>query len=213
MTLQLMTQANYARHRGVTRPAVSNWKKAGLLVLAEDPADGRIKVDVARSDARINGRVDPGRGRPANAPASPELPIEASPSASAPAPSAAAGGGESLQSVRMELIRHQTAGHVLKNAREAGELAPVQELQRRAAEMGRAARERMQAWFRAQAERFAAERDPRTLMALGEEGIDQVFSELADAAAAGAFAEDEDSAAVEAELEAAAAAEAGAEAA
>lgn len=194
---ELMTQAAFARHRGVTRPAVSNWKKAGLLVLAEDPADGRIKVDVGRSDARINGRVDPGRGRPANAaPPVAEQPAETPPASAepgAPAP-------ENLNTVRLELIKQQTAGHVLKNAREAGELAPVIELQRRAVEVGRAARDRMQAWFRGEAERLLAQRDVRALMAIGEEGIDRVFAELADMAADGAFgAEDEPN---EAEIEA-----------
>lgn len=195
---QMMTQADYARHRGVTAPAVSNWKKAGLLVMAEDPSDGRIKVDVARSDARINGRVDPGRGRPANAPPAPaaELPMEVPAPASSGAPAAT----ENLNTVRLELIRQQTAGHVLKNAREAGELAPVLELQRRAVELGRAARDRMQAWFRGEAERLAAERDVRTIMALGEDGIDRVFTDLADMAADGAFGADEEP--NEAEIEA-----------
>lgn len=189
--MQLMTQADYARHRGVTRPAVSNWKKAGLLVMAEDPADGRIKVDVARSDARINGRVDPGRGRPANAqvPAG-ELPMDGPAPPSPAKPGAAV--PESLNTVRLELIRQQTAGHVLKNAQAAGELAPIVELQRRAVELGRAARDRIQAWFRGEAERFAAERDIRAIMALGEAGIDQVFAELADMAADGAFGSDEE---------------------
>lgn len=189
--MHLMTQADYARHRGVTRPAVSNWKKAGLLVLAEDPVDGRIKVDVVRSDARVNGRVDPGRGRPANA-AAPmlppaELPMDV-PAQAVPAPTI---GGETIGTVRLELIKQQTAGHVLKNAREAGELAPVTELQRRAVELGRAARDRIQAWFRGEAERLAAEKDVRTIMGIGEAGIDQVFADLADMAADGAFGEDE----------------------
>jgi hypothetical protein len=188
--VKLMTQAAFARHRGVGRSAVSNWKKAGLLVLAEDPADGVIKVDVGRSDARINGRVDPGRGRPTGASTAAEMPLEA------PAPAMQAGAGaappENLNTVRLELIRQQTAGHVLKNAREAGELAPVAELQRRAVELGRAARDRMQAWFRGEAERFASEREVRTIMVIGEEGIDRVFAELADMAADGAFGADDE---------------------
>lgn len=196
--MKLMTQAAFARHRGVGRSAVSNWKKAELLVFAEDPADGLVKVDVARSDARINGKIDPGRGRPANAQATPagELPMEAP---TAPA-SPGARPPENLNTVRLELIRQQTAGHVLKNAREAGELAPIVELQRRAVEMGRAARDRMQAWFRGEAEHLAAERDVRAIMVLGEQGIDRVFAELADMAAEGAFGADDEP--NEAEIEA-----------
>lgn len=192
----LMTQAEFARHRCVGRSAVSNWKKAGLLILVEDGLDGRIKVDRDRSDAKINARIDPGRGRPTTAASAvdaataAELPIEDLPAASPAAPGSAA--PENLNTVRLELIRQQTAGHVLKNAREAGELAPIIELQRRAGELGRAMRDRMHAWFRGEAERLAVERDVRTIMTIGETGIDQVFAELADMAADGAFGADEE---------------------
>ena len=208
--MQWMTQAEFARHRRVSKPAVTAWKKKGLLVMAEDPADGRIKVDVARSDARINARVDPMRGRPpsgAVAPATggpaPVLPLDPPPQAP-PGPSSAG----ALSDERVEHLREQRIGSALKNAQLAGGLVPLVEAERRVSEIGRAARERMQAWLRGIAERFAATSDLRTIMALGEEGIDAVFAELADAAAGGAFAgEDEAELTAEekAELEAAAA--------
>jgi len=207
--VQLMTQAEFARHRGVSKPAVTGWKKKNLLVMAEDPADGRIKVDVARSDARINARVDPMRGRPPGGSAVPTtieppavLPLEERPQ-SAPSPSSAS----ALSDERVEHLREQRIGTALKNAQLAGDLVPLVEAERRVSEIGRAARERMQAWLRGIAERFAATSDLRTIMALGEEGIDAVFAELADAAAGGAFAgEDEAELTAEerAELEAAA---------
>lgn len=192
--MQLMTQAEFARHRGVTKPAVTGWKKKGHLVFAEDPKSGRPLVDVARSDARLNANIDPGRGRPpvseadpSTAPADPELPIAAGAEPSAPA-------GDSLQALRMEQIRHQTDGQKLKNARDAGQLVVLAELQRRASEVGRAARERMHAWFFSVSERLAATSDVRAIMTLGEEGIDQVFAELAAAAELGAFGGDGDEA-------------------
>lgn len=192
MTTRLMTQAEYARHRGVGKPAVSNWKKKGLLVLAEDPADGRIKVDQVRTDAKLNANVDPMRGRPATAAAAPPVPglaLEAASSNPAASPAAVE---RSLNDERIEQVREQRIGNALKNAQLAGELVPLVEAERRVSEVGRAARERMHAWLRSVAERFAAEKDVRTIMALGEAGVDQVFAELADAAGRGEFAGDDE---------------------
>jgi hypothetical protein len=103
-------------------------------------------------------------------------------------------------------LREQRTGQALKNAQLAGELVPLIEAERRVSEVGRAARERMHAWFRSVAERIAAEKDVRQIMAIGESGIDEVFAELADAAARGEFAGDDEDLTPEevAEMEAAA---------
>lgn len=204
--MQLMTQAEFARHRRVSKPAVSNWKKAGLLVLQEDE-QGRIKVNVQRTEARLNAKIDPMRGRPPVAAAAdplPALPLE-------PAPGQPATGLSpsdiSLATERVEELRERRIGSALKNAQMAGDLVPLTEAERRVSEVGRAARERVHAWLRSVAERFAAERDVRAIMAIAEEGIDTVFAELADTAGKGAFAggEDDELTADEvAELEAAA---------
>ena len=194
--MQLLTQTQFAQRRGVSKGAVSNWKAAGLLVLAEGP-NGKPLVDVVRTEAKLNAKLDPMRGRPSTGggldPA-PALPLgeggAPAPSAS-PAPSAAPGG---LADERMQHLREQRVGAALKNAQLAGDLVPLIEAEQRVAEVGRAARERMHAWLRSVAERFAAETEVRAIMALGEEGIDQVFAELADAAAAGDFAGADDSA-------------------
>lgn len=185
MNATLMTPAEYARHRGVqSRSAVSNWKKAGLLIFAECPETGKMKIHVARSDARLNAKLDPMRGRPAAA-TSAALPLD---DAAAPAANRLPSGNASLQDERTLALREQRYGQALKNAQASGELAPVAELERRAAEIGRAARERLQAWFRSVAERLAAEREVRAVMMIGEEGIDGVFAELANDAAEGVFA-------------------------
>ncbi len=91
----------------------------------------------------------------------------------------------------------------MKNARDAKELAPRVELERRAAEMGRVARERMHAMWRAISERLAAERDVRAVMALGITEIDRVFAQLADDVERGALVADDatdEEAALEAEV-------------
>jgi hypothetical protein len=201
--MTLMTKGQFAAHRGVGKSAVSNWAKKDLLVLGECPTSGAIMVDVERTEARINSRVDPMRGRPsANLPAPAALPLQ---------DAADLGetilGGRSVAKVRAELAEENLVTLRLKNAERGRELAPRIELERRAAELGRVARERMQAMFRAISERLAAERDARTIMAIGSAEIDRVFAELANDVEAGKLAEPDepDGAAVENEVEAAAA--------
>ena len=65
-------------------------------------------------------------------------------------------------------------------------------------------RERMQSMLRTMSERFAAEKDPRQIVAAGSLEIDRVFTELADQAEAGALSADD---MLEAELAAEVAAE------
>lgn len=212
--MALMTQAEYARHRGVVKSAVSNWKAAGLLVLAEDPADSRIKVDQVRTDARLNARIDPMRGRPSTGQAlsaAPADPAQQLPLAETPSAAASASGDRGFAEERVEELRERRIGAALKNAQLAGDLVPLAEAERRVSEAGRAARERMHAWVRGIAERLAATSDVRALMTFCEEGIDQVFAELASAAQRGDFAGEEEDTEItaeeQAEIEAAAAIE------
>ncbi|MEG8021810.1 hypothetical protein [Sphingomonas aerolata] len=75
--MTLMTKGEFAVHRGVGKSAVSNWAKKDLLVMGECPTSGAIKVDVERTEARINARVDPMRGRPsASLPLAAPAPVE-----------------------------------------------------------------------------------------------------------------------------------------
>jgi hypothetical protein len=213
-----MTQAQFARHRGVSKGSVSNWKKSGLLVFAEGEG-GKHLVDVARTEAKLNANLDPGRGRPTTGmTGAADAPAAASPGGEAPAlpleegaaPAAPRDMRGDYNDERVQHLREQRTGQALKNAQLANELVPLVEAERRVAEIGRAARERMHAWLRSNAERFAAEKDVRQIITLGEAGIDQVFAELADSAARGDFAGQEDddlSAEEKAEMEAAAAVE------
>lgn len=205
---RLMTQAEFAAHRGVGKSAVSNYKKAGLLVFGEDPADGKIKVDVARTEARLNSKVDPTRGRPTTA--------QSAGAQDAPLLDQAAAltmGGVSRQmidvaNVRTDLVRQQVIEKQMANARRAGELVPVAEYEKRATELGRVVRERMQSMLRTMSERFAAEKDPRQIVAVGALEIDRIFTELADQAEAGTLSADDQ---LEAELAAEVAAQEAAE--
>lgn len=203
MNATLMTQAEYAAHRGVKPPAVSNWKKAGYLVLAEDPArPNKLFVDRDRTDARVNANVNSMRGRPSTAVPAASTPIDAGAETLD-----AARPQESSASVRIDLAREQIHGMRIKNAQAAGDLVPAIELTRRAAELGRVCRERVHAALRTLAERLAAERDHRVIAGILAAETDRVFAELADQVEGGMLApEDEpDEPAVVNEIEAAAA--------
>ena len=177
----LMTQAEYAAHRGVKAPAVSNWKAKDLLVFAEDPArPGKVLVNVQLTDARLATRIDPTRGRPSSGAMSGELQLHGSASGTTLA-------GEALAQERMEHLVEQKIGHRLKNAERARELVPLAEYERRSSELGRLARERMHSVVRSTAERLAAETDPRAIVALLRVEIDRAFEELADQVEAGAL--------------------------
>lgn len=180
-TPALMTQAEFAAHRGVGRSAVSNWKKRNLVVFAEGE-DGSLKVDVARTEARLNAKVDPTRGRPTTG----------QPAAAEPADRVAAPAGGGVAEVRSDLLRQQVIAATMKNAQAAGTLVPIEEYERRSSELGRMARERTQAMLRGLAERFAAVTDAREIRAIGSAEIDRVFEELADHVAGGALGDDVD---------------------
>lgn len=181
-----MTQAEFATRRGVGKSAVSNWKKAGLLVFAEDAA-GRMMVDAVRTEARLNARLDPTRGRPATAPeAAPALPLDGDTDEGSPLQQ------RNLARVRAEVAEEDLVGKRMKNAEAARELVPAIEAERRLGHLGRMARERVQAELRARAERLAAEREPRAIMALLDEATDKAFAALASAIAGGALDDDED---------------------
>jgi len=181
-----MTQAEYARYRGVQKSAVSNWKKAGFLIFAEGQG-GRMLIDVARTDARVNANIDPTRGRPTKtqseaAAGQPELPVQPSQTETQSA----------VASARVDLAVEQTIRMRLQNAKEAGALVPFVEYQRLCAENGRLARERMVSLVRSNAERLAAERDPRAITALLTAEIEAAFDALAAIAARGEGAPDDD---------------------
>ncbi len=171
-----MSQAEYAVHRGVGRSAVSNWKTQGLLVFAEG-TNGKPAVDVERTDARVNAKIDPARGRPTAASALPQsdLPL-AEPVANAVR---GGGGGESLADVRTDLIRAQTIKAQLDNAKRAGDLVPLEEFIRRSSEYGRVARERTLSVVRSQAEWLASARDARAIVAQLQDEIERAFADLA----------------------------------
>ena len=68
-----MSQADFARHRGVARKSVTYWKRRGLLVMMPDGS-----VHVEKSDALLNARPAKYRGGTASAKSSeaPDKPAE-----------------------------------------------------------------------------------------------------------------------------------------
>ena len=202
---RFLSKKDFAARRGVGKSAVSNWVKKGWVVEAEDPADGVIKVDVPRTEAKLNAYLDPARGRPRAADSQPqgELPMVA--------PGKAAPAGESLADVRTDLIRQQTEKLLLENARRAGDLVPIEEYARRASEYARVSRERVLSIVRTQAEWLASAKDPRAIVAKLQDEVERAFADLAAQITAGEITEDPeedgdgdaDDAAVQAEVEAA----------
>lgn len=189
MNSAVMTKAEYARHRGVQPSAVSNWVRAGHIVFVEDPdRPTKMLVDVTRTDARLNTRIDATRGRPTTGVPKPA----AAPVASDEDLFDGSPRTRTAAMVRIELAEEQLIAQRQKNAREAQELAPRVELDRRGAELGRVMRERMHAMFRAIAERLAAEKEARTIMSIGATEIDRVFADLADEVERGALVNDAD---------------------
>jgi hypothetical protein len=192
--MALMTQAEFAAHRGVGKSAVSNWKKAGLLVFAEG-LDGKLAVDVARTDAKLNARIDPTRGRPTTAIGDAGVPGELALDADTSSPAV-----RNAAAVRVEVAEEELVARRMKNAEAARQLVPMIEVERRLSNLGRMARERVEAELRGRAEQIAAQRDPRSVMMLMVEACDTAFNALADAIERGALArDDEDDAQQEAE--------------
>lgn len=170
----LMTQAAFARRRGVGKPAVTGWKKAGHLVMQLDER-GRELVNVERSEARLAAKVDPTRGRPTAA-------MNAGMDLQSASASEADDGerGPGVAAVRAEVAREDLIGKRLKNARDAGELVLRQAAEQQCVQLARAVRERVQAWLRGAADRMASERDGRQIVTWGSAELDQLFATLAD---------------------------------
>lgn len=178
--MTLMRATEYAAHRGVTKGAVSNWKAAGHLVWEDDPAKpGRKLINVQKSDAYLNRVVDPTRGRPRAGEA------EAS---QAEAPTVRTAASE-IEAARLDEMRQRTLRRTLDNQVILGSLVPLAEYERRAGDMGRLVRERTSGIIRQLAERLAAEREPRQIIALLSEQFDQLFDHIADEIEAEAKAE------------------------
>lgn len=173
MTL-LMRAKDYAEYRGVSAPAVSNWKRKGLLVFAADPDNaGKQLIDVAKSDLVLNGTVDQTRGRPRSG--------EREAGALAPA----GDGGvraplaSPLQTAQLVDLGERTLSRRIENEKALRKLVPLDEYERRSGDMGRLVRERTVGIIRQSAERLAAETDPRQIITYLTDQFDDLFGQLA----------------------------------
>lgn len=169
--MTLMRATEYAAHRGVTKGAVSNWKKAGHLVWGEDPnRPGSQLIEVEKTDAFLDRVVDPTRGRP-RAGERDEPSGETGPAA--PARMSA------IEQARLDDMHERTLRRRLDNQVLVGSLVPVSEYERRAGEMGALVRQRTTGIIRQLAERLAAETDPRQITALLTAQFDELFDHIA----------------------------------
>ena len=175
--MALLMKSEFATLKGVGASAVSNWAKKGLLVYGQDPTrPGKQLVDVEKSELLINGTIDQTRGRPrAAGVAQVESEVAASPSASPRHPAMS-----SAETARMEEMRERTLGRRIDNEKALGNLVQLGVVEQQAADRGRMIRERVNAGVRAQAERLAAESDPRAIVALLTAEFDGLFTRIAD---------------------------------
>lgn len=170
----LMTQADFAARHQVGKPAVSAWKKRGLLVFAPDPErPAKMLVDAEKSDLLVRGTIDPTRGRPrtGDQPTAGEAAAEPAPRA-APVLSG-------IEAARLEEMQERTRRRKIETEQLLGTLVSLAEFERQAAELGRRCREGAQAVARQISERLAAETDPRVISTLLAEELDALFDRLA----------------------------------
>jgi len=181
----LMTQAEFADRHGVGKPAVSGWKKKGLLVFAPDPErPAKMLVDAEKSDLLVRGSIDPTRGRPRSSEHGAETPAAEAPVRQLPPLSG-------IEAARLEEMQERTRRRKIETEQLLGSLVSAAEAERRAGELGRKCREGVMAAIRQQSERIAAESDPRQVVAILSEAVEQLFNRLADEIEAEARAERE----------------------
>lgn len=191
----LLTQAEFGERHGVKPPAVSAWKRKGLLVFAADPArGGKLFVDAEKSDLLVRGTIDQTRGRPTAA----SVAAVETGQPSAPSPSV------HRPSLKDDYEAERILSRRIENQQKLGNLVQLSEYERRAGDMGRLVRERTGGIIRQVAERLAAESDPRVVISVLSDAFDILFTQMADEIEAAASEER----AADAALEVAAQAEA-----
>lgn len=168
----LLTQAEFATRHGVKAPAVSAWKKKGLLVFAPDPErGGKLFVDAEKSDLLVRGTIDQTRGRPTAASVA---------AAEAGAPAAPPSSHVVRSSLKDDYEAERILSRRIENQQKLGNLVQLAEYERRAGDMGRLVRERTGGIIRQVAERLAAESDPRVVISVLSDAFDVLFTQMAD---------------------------------
>ena len=176
-----MRRDEYAARHGVTPTTVSKWKKRGLLVFMPDPMRPGAKIiDVQKSDLLVGATIDQSRGRIRTGGAS----VDAAtvPPSTSPTPPIARvvppDTGDRLHDLRIREKEQDVIRSEFRNRKDAGELVSFAEYERRAADLARRMREALHAMARELAERLAAERDDRALLAILDGAIDEVMVRL-----------------------------------
>lgn len=163
-----MTQAEFAKHRGVSEAMVSRWKAKGLLVFT---AEGR--VDVAASMDLLDRMLDPARGgnraaRPSAVSASRPPAAPAPPPAGTLPPAAWPQDGGDKANYNVEAARERRAKAQLAElelAEKAGTLVPAGDVEALFFDRVRAARDLFAQIGRRIAPDLALETDPAKIEA------------------------------------------------
>jgi len=171
----LMNATAYAARRGVGKSAVSNWKKAGLLVMAPDPANpGKMLIDAEKTDMILRGSIDPTRGRPTKAAASQAV-SQAAPSEAQDLKKPYV---SPMEAARLEEMQERILRRQLERAQLTGQLVDLGEYSSRIANLARLVRERTIGVIRMNAEALAEETDPRAVTALLTDAFDKMFDSV-----------------------------------
>jgi len=156
----VMTQAEFARRRGVSRATVTEYKQKGLLVMTDD---GR--VDASASEERLSASLDPSRGGDRTG-------VKKKPSA----PQKGADGR--FMAARTEELEAKAARQRMLLEKEAGRLVEKELVQHAAFTLARAAQEALVAIPDRLASVLAAEADAGQVHKLLSEEIRRVCNEL-----------------------------------
>lgn len=156
----IMSQAEFARHRGVSRATVTEYKHKGLLVMTEDG-----KVDAAASKKRLTSSLDPVRGGDRSS-------TERKPAANSKEYMAAKTREMQAKAVKQEMETRKRAGELLE--REEVESAAFT-LARQTQEAGMAIADRLSSLL-------AAESDAGKVHDMLTSELRQVFNEMAETA-------------------------------
>lgn len=179
----IVTKAEYARLRGVSRAAVTQWATAGKIVLT---GDGR--VDVARSDVRLadtTNQARGGKGGRTSAAAAKGLPGSAAPAVASPGAGdrgADPEGGAApltLASANTQRAALQAQTLELRLRREAGDLVDRAGFERALVDSLGVAVEQLGTLAARIASRCAAETDARRVHAIIDEEIARVRQDVA----------------------------------
>lgn len=159
-TPDTMTQAAFARHRGVSRPTVTEYKQRGLLVMTDEGL-----VNVKASEERLAEHLDPGKGGDRSGKEKPAA--------------AKQGSGDYLAAKARE-AQAKAIKAEMDNAERAGVLCEADKASRTAFTLARNTQEALRGIADRLAPSLAAETDAAKVHAMLSDEVRQICNTLAD---------------------------------